>query len=94
MTGMRFWGFLYGKRFDSNCLSPSERGGPGRGHVRVEQQAVEGKGPPLQVEACSNYMRVKRPRGRARKGSHGMAYYVSGDFLLSLTLIVLMWRIG
>jgi len=31
--------------FDPNGLSPSERRGPRRGHVRVEEQAVEGKDP-------------------------------------------------
>jgi len=55
-----------------NSLSHSEGGVTGRGHVQVEKQAVEGKDPFPQVEACSNYVRNKRPYVRARKGSHGM----------------------
>jgi len=42
-----------------------------------------------QVEACSKYVRGKRPRVGARKGSHGMVvlhYCVSGGCLLSLSI--------
>jgi hypothetical protein len=40
----------------------------------------------LQVEACSKYVRVKRPHGRARKESRGMDCYVSEGCLLSLSM--------
>jgi len=53
-----------------NSLSHSGGGVTGRGHVQVEKQAVEGKD--LQVEACSNYVRDKRPYVGTRKGSQGM----------------------
>jgi hypothetical protein len=42
----------------------------GKGRVRVEKQAVEGKDP--QVEAISKYLREKQPCVRAREGSHRM----------------------
>jgi hypothetical protein len=51
-----------------NSLSPSEGGE--RWRVWGEKQAVEGKDP--QVEACSKYVREKRPCVRAKKGGHGL----------------------
>jgi hypothetical protein len=42
----------------------------GRGCVQVEEEAVEGNNP--QVEVCSKYVREKQPCVGARKGSHRM----------------------
>jgi hypothetical protein len=42
-----------------------------------------------QVEACSKYVREKRPHVEVREASHGMAvinYYVSGGYLTSLSM--------
>ena len=39
-----------------------------------------------QVEACSKYVRVSQPHGRARKGNHGIDQYVSGGCLPTLSM--------
>lgn len=61
------------------------RCGTERGCVRVEEQAVEGNDP--QVEVRSKYVREKQLCVRTSEGSHGVVviYCVSGGYLLSLS---------
>ena len=58
-----------GKGLAQNSLSQSKGGGTWWECVRVEEQAVGGNEP--QVEACSKYVREKKTRVGARKGSRG-----------------------
>jgi hypothetical protein len=62
--------FIQERVWFENSPSQSEGGGMGRGRVRVEKQAVEGKDP--QVEASSMYVREKQCCVGVRKGSHLM----------------------
>ena len=58
---MRLLGvFIREKVWLENRLSQSVGGGTGKGRARIEKQAVEGKDPPPQVEACSTYVGEKR----------------------------------
>jgi len=54
---MSFWGFLNGKMFDSNGLSPSERGGAREGACPSRRAGCGGQRP--LVKACSKYERKK-----------------------------------
>jgi hypothetical protein len=62
--------FLRKKVWSEKSLSQSKGTMTGRGRVRVEKQAVEGKDPPSGGQ--SKYVRDKRRCVGMRKGSHGM----------------------
>ena len=64
------FGIYTAKDLAQNCLSQLEEGGKGEGACPSRGTACGLRTP--QVEACSHYVREKRPRVRARKGSHGM----------------------